>query len=88
MEETIIYSIRIDAFSPPLRLAWFTTRNIENDERPKQPPKLLWITSRQLEITTTTRTVNGMLAEHVGDDLIVVRKFVASKPDAFPNFGP
>jgi hypothetical protein len=86
--ESIFYSVRVDAFSPPERMAWFTTRELEADVRPDQPrpPELTWSTARQLEITTVTTTLGGRLTEHVGDGLTIVRVFNAAKPDAFPNF--
>jgi hypothetical protein len=86
--ESIFYSVRVDAFSPPERAAWFTTRQLEADvwpDRPR-PPGLTWSTPRQLEIAVTTRTLGGRLTEHVGDSLTIVRVFDAEEPDAFPNF--
>jgi hypothetical protein len=83
--ESILYSVRLDAFSPPERTAWFTTRELETDDR-AQPPELDWSSARQLEITMATRTLGGRLTEHVGDHLTIVRVFSAAKPDAFPNF--
>jgi len=78
----------VDAFSPPERMAWFTTRELEADVWPDQPqpPELARSTPRQLEITVATTTLGGRLTEHVGDDLTIVRIFNAAKPDAFPNF--
>ena len=86
MDETIFYSVRIDAHSPPLRHAWFTKREIADDEYPSGPPMVSWITPRKLEIEMRTRTLRGSLVEHVGDDLTVVRIFNASEPEAFPNY--
>jgi hypothetical protein len=84
--ESIFYSVRVDAFSPPERSAWFTTRELEADVWPDQPrpPELTWTTPRQLEITMVTMTLGGRLTEHVGDSLTIVRIFNAAKPDAFP----
>ena len=84
--ESIFYSVRIDAISPPLRAGWFTIREMEDDEYPEGPPRVRWVTPRELEITMPTRTLNGRLVEHAGDDLTLVRIFSASKPDAFPNY--
>jgi hypothetical protein len=88
MSETIFYSVRIDAFSPPLREAWFTKQEIESDEFPvpSEPPSIRWIDSRHLEITMKTKTIGGMLNEHVGHDLIITRTYIASSPSAFPIF--
>ncbi len=87
--ESIFYSVRVDAFSPPERGAWFTTRELEPGvvwpDQP-QPPDLTWSTPRQLEITMTTTTLGGRLTEHVGGSLTIVRIFDAAKPAAFPNF--
>lgn len=84
--ESIFYSARIDAFSPPLRAAWFTVRELDDDEYPERAPALTWTGSRQIEINMPTRTLNGRLAEHAGDDLTIIRVFTASKPDAFPSY--
>ena len=86
--ESIFYSVRVDAFSPPERTSWFTNRELEADVWPEEPrpPGLIWTTPRQLEITMVTTTLGGRLTEHIGDDLTIVRIFNATKPDAFPNF--
>jgi hypothetical protein len=85
--ESVFYSVRVDAFSPPERMAWFTTRELEADVlEPPRPPDLSWSNPRQLEITMTTTTLGGQLTEHVGDGLTIVRIFNATNPDAFPNF--
>lgn len=86
--ETLFYSVRVDARSPPLRLAWFTNREIEDDERPSEPPKVRWQSPRALLIEMTTRTTEGTIRESVGDDLTIIRRFSAKEPRAFPNFGP
>src|SRR5713226_1222384 len=52
MSESIFYSVRIDAVSPPVgRPKWFTVRELDTDERPEHPPQLTWAAPRQLEIT-------------------------------------
>jgi hypothetical protein len=84
--ESIFYSVRIDAFSPPLRDAWFSTREIEDDEYPAGPPDVRWSAERQLEITMPTRAMSGSVTDRAGDDLVVVRIYLASKPEAFPNY--
>jgi hypothetical protein len=84
--ETIFYSVRIDARSPPLRLGWFTIYEIEDDERPDGPPELRWEALRTLVIEMPTRTLAGLIRTHIGDDLILVRNFRAKAPDAFPNY--
>jgi hypothetical protein len=45
LSETISYSIRVDAFSPPERVAWFTLRELENDARP-EAPQVTWTAAR------------------------------------------
>jgi hypothetical protein len=85
--ETIFYSVRVDAFSPPERFAWFTIRELEADlQGQPRPPELIWSTPRQLEITMATRTVDGRLTESIGDDLTIVCIFDAAQPGAFPNW--
>jgi hypothetical protein len=85
LSESVFYSIRVDSFSPPERIAWFTVRELENDTRP-EPPNLTWSTARQLKIMSTTKTLSGRLSEHVGDDLTIERVFSPLTPDAFPNY--
>jgi hypothetical protein len=86
--ESTFYSVRVDAFSLPERMAWFTTRELEADVWPEAPlpPDLGWSTPRQLEITMTTTTLGGRVYEHVGDGLTIVRIYNAAKPNTFPNF--
>jgi hypothetical protein len=45
-----------------------------------------WSTARQLEITVQTRTLQGELQEHVGDDLTVIEIYKPSDPNAFPSY--
>jgi len=86
--ESIFYSVRVDAFSPPERTPWFTNRELEADVWPEEPrpPNLIWTTPRQLEITMATKRLDGRLTEHIGNELTIVRIFNAMKPDAFRNF--
>lgn len=86
MGETIFYSVRVDAYPPPPRRGWFTKREIDNDERPSEPPAVRWEAPRTLLIEMKTRTLVGSMREHVGDDLTIVRVFAAQAPDAFPNY--
>ena len=83
--ETIFYSVRIDARSPLQHRGWFTTYEIEDDERPDGPPELRWEAPRTLVIERSTRTLAGSIRRHIGDDLTLVRNFRAKAPDAFPN---
>jgi hypothetical protein len=82
MDESIFYSVRVDAFSPPERYSFFATRQLEGPDHPP-PPELTWSTPRQLEITMTTARLSGRLTERVGDSLAIVRIYDA-KPAAFP----
>jgi hypothetical protein len=82
--ETIFYSVRVDAYSPPLRRAWFTIEQVEDDERPVAPV-VRWEMRRALLIEMQTRTLSGTIQRHVGDDLTIVRRFQAREPNAFPN---
>lgn len=86
--ESIFYSIRVDAFSPPERMAWFTVRELENDAWPAPPelPKVTWSAARQLEIVSGTKTLGGQLSELAGDNLTIIRIFSPLTPDAFPNY--
>ncbi|HWE76716.1 MAG TPA: hypothetical protein VG328_26355 [Stellaceae bacterium] len=87
--ESLFYSVRVDAFSPPLRRGWFNNTEIEYDARydvADSPPALRWATPRQLEIKMKTYTLSGTLKSHNGDDLTMVRIFEPEAPDTFPVF--
>jgi hypothetical protein len=84
MSESIFYSVRVDAFSPPERHSFFTTRELEAAVWSEPlPPELTWSTPRQLEITMATARLGGRLTERVGDSLTIIRIF-EPKPAAFP----
>jgi hypothetical protein len=76
--ESIFYSVRIDALSPPAERGWYTIREIEGDAWPipDAPPQVVWVAARQLEITMDTKALHGRLTEKI-DDLTVVRVFEA-----------
>jgi hypothetical protein len=94
--ETLFYSVRIDAHSPPLRNGWFIPGyELEGDETwPRQIPTLRWVTPRQLEILVKTEMVGGTITNRVpsayvgpsginhdpSDDLFVMRKYVPAHP--------
>jgi hypothetical protein len=86
LSETIFYSIRVDAYSPPLSTGFFTHEVIEDDERPSEPPTVRWDTPRKLAVEMKTRTLHGTVQRHSGDDLTIVRTYIARQPDAFPNY--
>jgi len=86
LDETIFYSVRIDAYSPPLRLGWSTHEVIESDERPFEVPTVRWKEPRTLAIEMETKTLRGSIELHVGDDLTIVRTYIAKTPEAFPNY--
>lgn len=85
--ETIFYSVRIDANSPPLKSGWFVPGyELEDDEYPTVRPTLSWAAERRLEIRAKTRTIHGTIILNTGDDLTVVRTYIAREPEAFPNY--
>jgi hypothetical protein len=85
--ETLFYSIRIDAYSPPLKRAWFVPAyELENDDYPDRPPALQWTSPRRLEVAVSTRTTSGTITTNVGDDLTLVRIYRPREPGAFPNY--
>jgi hypothetical protein len=87
MGEALIFSVRIDAYAPPLTRAWFTPGyELDNDSYPEGVPELRWSASRQLDIAVSTRTLVGTLTRHAGDDLSVVIRYVPREPAAFPNY--
>jgi hypothetical protein len=84
--KSLFYSVRVDAKSPPLPRGWFVQGyGLENDAYPTVP-RLHWVSPRRLEIEVETRMLSGELTLNAGDDLTVVRKYVAAQPDARPNF--
>jgi hypothetical protein len=84
MEETIFYTVRVDAFSPPLRNAWFTIEEIDDDECPDAPPVVHWDGPRTLVSEMRTKTLRGSLVRNIGQDLIM-RITYARSSNAFPN---
>jgi hypothetical protein len=88
MGESLFYSVRIDAKSPPLRRGWFVPGyELENDlVHPTTPPSMKWATDRRLEIDVATRTLAGSLELSSGDDLTVVRNYVPAERGAHPNY--
>ena len=87
LSESLFYSVRVDAYSPPLKTGWFVPGfELENDQYPTGHPQLRWATPRRLEISVATRTMTGSLVENAGDDLTVVRTYTAHDPGAFPNY--
>jgi hypothetical protein len=86
LSETIFYAVRIDAFSPLLRHAWFTIEEIGDDERPPAPPTLRWTGAQNLAIEMVTKTLRGSLVRNVGQDLTTSVTYVARLPMAFPNY--
>jgi hypothetical protein len=86
-DESLFYSVRIDAYSPPLGRAWFVPGyELENDQYPEHPPIMRWSSPRQLEVVVVTRTMAGTIARHVGEDLTFARTYAPREPGAFPNY--
>jgi hypothetical protein len=85
LNESISYSVRVDAFSPPPRLGWFAVLELESDTRP-EPPKVKWSTARQLNIVSETRALGGRLSQQVGDDLTIIRTFLPVSPGDAANY--
>jgi hypothetical protein len=87
LDETLFYSVRIDAYSPPLERAWFVPGyELENDTYPDPAPNLRWSSPRQLEVVVATRTMAGTVTLHTGEDLTFVRTYAPREPSAFPNY--
>jgi hypothetical protein len=89
--ETLFYSVRVDAFSPPLHGSWFIPGyELEGDnDWPRTVPTVRWTTPRQLDIEVNTASIAGSISSLVhtsyvvgsggkidpSDDLTVVRKY-------------
>jgi hypothetical protein len=85
--ESLSYSIRIDAYAPPLPRAWFVPGvELEDDSYPTGDPAFQWAGPRRLEVVVSTRVLTGSLTTHVGDDLTVIRTYKPREPQAFPNY--
>jgi hypothetical protein len=94
--ETLFYSVRVDAHSPPLRNGWsIPGYELEGDETwPRKIPTLRWVTPGELEISVNTEAIGGTLTNTVhsayvgpsginhdpSDDFFVVRKYVPARP--------
>jgi len=79
--ETFFYSVRIDAYSPPLSTAWFIPGfKLESDLDGQNRPVVHWAAPRRLEVLVKTHALAGMLTNQVGQDLIVVRTYEPSDP--------
>jgi hypothetical protein len=65
--ETLFYSVRVDAHSPPLHGGWFIPGyELEGDDPlPRQIPSLQWVTPRELEIIVNTGTISGTVTNTV-----------------------
>jgi len=78
MRETFFYSVRIDAYSPPLSTAAFFRFELESDTVEQNPPVVHWAEPRRLEVLVKTHTLAGTLTNHVGQDLILMRTYEPS----------
>jgi hypothetical protein len=78
MGETNFYSVRIDADRPEPNGGWFTRRDLENDLDTPAPPVLAWLSSSELEITSGTDKMSGVVVDYAGNDLKVIRRYVPS----------
>jgi hypothetical protein len=85
-DESIFYSVRIEAHAPPLDRAWYSIHELDSDQYPIVAPTVKWPEGRQLKIVVETRTLKGELTVHTGSDLTIVKSYVPSNPDAFPNY--
>ncbi len=86
MGESLFYSVEIEARSPPAKFAWRNRYELEDDEYPGHAPTVTWATNRRLEIVLKTLTLSGSVQVHTGDDLTVVRRYLPSAPNTFPNY--
>jgi hypothetical protein len=74
----LFYSIRIDAYAPPIAHAWFVPGvELEDHSYPTGNPAFQWAGPRRLEVVVSTRALTGSLTMHVGDDLTLVRTYKA-----------
>jgi hypothetical protein len=64
--ESILYRIRVDAMSPPLKRGWFQYIDLDNDERPDALPSIRWDGPRWLSIEMQTRTLRGSIVQNTG----------------------
>jgi hypothetical protein len=64
---------------------WFVHGyELEDDEYPTVRPTLSWAAAEwRLEISAKTR---GTIILNTGDDLTIVRTYIAREPQAFPNY--
>ena len=86
-DESVIYKVRLDSLGSSTTRRWFIPGyELENDEYPKEIPKLRWVKPRQLEAIVRTRTLSGTLTVHQGDDLVFIRTYAPAEPAAFPNY--
>jgi hypothetical protein len=80
----LFYSIRIDAYAPPIAHAWFVPGvELEDHSYPTGNPAFQWAGPRRLEVVVSTRALTGSLTTHVGDDLTLVRTI---KPESVTLF--
>jgi len=85
-DESVTYKIRLDSLGSSASRAWFIPGyELENDKYPDTIPTLRWVKPRQLEVTVSTRTLSGSLTVHHGDDVVFIRTYVPTEPNAFPN---
>jgi hypothetical protein len=72
--ETLFYSVRIDAYSPPLHGSWFLPGyQLEGDQDwPRSVPAVRWTTPRQLEVEVNTDALVGSITSLVHTSYVVV----------------
>jgi hypothetical protein len=80
------YRLKISAKEVPGSRGWSTSFSLESDLRDELVPALRWTSELELEVSMPTRTIEGALRQHVGDNLTIRRVFVAKSPEAFPNY--
>jgi hypothetical protein len=72
--ETLFYSVRIDAYSPPLHGSWFL-RGYELEQGqdwPRIVPAVRWTTPRQLDVEVNTDALAGSITSVVHTPYVVV----------------
>jgi hypothetical protein len=71
--ETLFYSVRIDAYSPPLHGSWFLPGYVlEGDQDwPRTVPAVRWTTPRQLEVEVNTNALAGSITSLVHTSYVV-----------------
>lgn len=87
--EHITYFLRMDiAARDPMRSGWWSAFELQNDVYPKRHPTVEWTGIHTVQVTVSTRTLQGRVISNAGYDIEIVRIYEPREPGAFPNLGP